>query len=745
MSETVDLSPFIRKLPDGTARLDLVVDGMTCAACIGDIENALSKAPGVLRARVNYTDRRLTVDWHDAQGDAQSIVEGLRTLGYSAYPFRANDAEDAETREAKRLLRCLGVAGFAAMNIMLLSVSVWSGDASGMDQSTRDFLHWVSALIVIPAAAYSGRPFFGSAFRALSRGGVNMDVPISLGILLALGMSLVETGLHAQHAYFDSAIMLIFFLLTGRYLDHAMRRRTRSFAANLAALRSPTAARISAEGEVVIVPAEVLTGGDILLSRAGERIPVDGVVLSGRSEIDESLVTGETQRRSVGEGDLIHAGSLNFSGTLRIEVTHAVGNTSLDEMEHLIEAAVAAKSRYMRLGDRAARLYAPMVHTAALLTAIGWLVSGASLHDAVVTAIAVLIITCPCALALAVPAVQVVASGALFRSGVLLSAGDAIERLSEIDTVVFDKTGTLTLPDVRVANAAEIDADLLERAARLALSSHHPLARPVAACAQLRRPYDATSEEPGAGVRGLLQGEEMRLGSPDFCDLAADAEAARAADPEASIICFRHGSHGVVLRVRQALRSDAVRTVDALRELGLSVHIFSGDRDGPVAQVARSLNITDARCRMKPADKAAALDDLAHAGHKVLMIGDGINDAPALASAHVSLSPITASDLAQNSADAVFLGEALMPVVRAVSIARRARSLMRQNLGLAVVYNMFAVPMAMLGHVTPLIAAAAMSGSSILVTLNALRASTRTGPGRGASVSAPPLLRPVKP
>ena len=721
MSETVDLSPFVRIFPDGIARLDLVVEGMTCAECIGDIEGALSRTPGITKARVNYTDRRLTVEWSGDQTNPGAIVEGLKDLGYAAHPFRGNIAEDAETRESKKLLRCLGMAGFAAMNIMLLSVSVWSGDVSGMDQETRDFLHWVSALIVLPAAAYAGRPFFASAFGALRRGGVNMDVPISLGIMLALGMSIVETHLHAQHAYFDSAIMLIFFLLTGRYLDHAMRRKTRSYAANLAALRAPTASRIDAGGEVTVVPAEVLAEGDVILCRAGDRVSIDGVVLSGRSEIDEGLVTGETRRRHVGEGDLIHAGSLNFLGTLRVEVTHAIGNTSLDDMERLIDNALTARSRYMRLGDRAARMYAPVVHSAALLTAAGWLWSGASAHDAIITAIAVLIITCPCALALAVPAVQVVASGALFRRGILLNSGDSIERLSEIDTVVFDKTGTLTLPHITVANLHEIDPDLMERAARLALSSHHPLARPVAACARLKRPFEDVSEEAGAGVRGGIQGQEMRLGSPTFCNLEAEAASAREADPEASLICFRHGEKTAILRVRQELRSDAARTISMLRRLGLHIAILSGDRAEPVTQIAKSLGITDAHACMKPTDKAAFLEELAARGHRVLMVGDGINDAPALACAHVSLSPITASDLAQNSANAVFLGDMLEPVVISITLSRRARAIMRQNLWLAVIYNLVAVPMAMAGYVTPLIAAAAMSGSSVLVTLNALR------------------------
>ena len=741
MDANADLSTYVRHPEAGVARLDLVVEGMTCAACIEDIEKALGKEPGVLRARVNYTDRRLTVEWRDGSLDPAHLVSGLDRLGYPAHPFQANESEDVESRESKRLLRCLGVAGFAAMNIMLLSVSVWSGDVSGMNVETRDFLHWMSALIVLPSAAYAGRPFFGSAWRALKGGGVNMDVPISLGICLALGMSIVETQLHAQHAYFDSAIMLIFFLLTGRYLDHAMRRKTRAVAANLAALRAPSASRIEANGEVVSLPAEALLPGDTILLRPGERAPIDGVVLSGHSEIDESLVTGETRRREIGEGDLVHAGSVNFQGALRLRVLKGPGQSLLDEIERLIDGALSAKSRYVRLGDRAARLYAPVVHVTALATALGWIALGASVHDAIVTAIAVLIITCPCALALAVPAVQVVASGALFRSGVLLGSGDAIERLSEIDTVVFDKTGTLTLPAPALANAGEIDATLLERAARLALSSHHPLSRPVAQYATLREPFDDVQEEPGAGVHGRLQGREMRLGSPEFCDMAEAAQAARAIDPEASVICFRHGDQTAVFRVRQSLRPDAHRIVAEIKALGLQVAIISGDRAPAVEMVARDLGVEDWRAQMKPGDKTGALQAFAAQGRRVLMVGDGVNDAPALAAAHVSLSPITASDIAQASADAVFLGEKLAPVLTSLRISRSARTLMRQNLWLAVIYNAFAVPMAICGFVTPLIAAAAMSGSSLLVTLNALRASAGEG---NTEVRPQPSLREAK-
>jgi Cu2+-exporting ATPase len=447
------------------------------------------------------------------------------------------------------------------------------------------------------------------------------------------------------------------------------------------------------------------------------------VVLSGTSEIDEALVTGETALRAIAAGAEIHAGSLNFSGTLTMRVTAAGTGTLIDEVERLLEKAVTAKSRYVRLADRAAQLYAPVVHATAATTLVGWLAFGASVHDAVVTAIAVLIITCPCALALAIPAVQVVASGALFRQSVILNAGDAIERLAEIDTVIFDKTGTLTLPEPRVANAATAPSDLLQTAARLALSSRHPLATAVAREALQRAPFDGATEEPGHGVRALVDGTEARLGSVAFCGLAK--EAAEPSEPGVSTIAISHAGRSAVLVVRQALRPDAVETVAALRALGLDLMILSGDRASAVEPVAAELGIAQWRGGINPAEKIAAIEALKQRGRRALMVGDGLNDAPALAAAHVSLSPISAADITQAQADAVFLGERLTPVREAIVTARRARRLMQENLWLAVIYNAVAVPVAILGLVTPLIAAVAMSGSSILVTLNALRARTR--------------------
>jgi len=719
MAQTLDLSMFVQHR-EGTSHLELAVDGVGCASCIRKIEGSVKRLPGVVDARLNFTNRRLAIDWREDELTAADLIAALEDIGYPAHPFQPEQAEMQEAQHMRWLVKCLGVSGFAAMNIMLLSVSVWSGHVTDMGQETRDFFHWLSALIALPAAAYAGQPFFQSALRAIRARALNMDVPISLGVITALGMSLVETATHAEHAYFDSATMLLFFLLCGRALDHAMRRKTRAVAGNLAALKAEFAHRFDGS-ELVRVPTAVLKTGDRLLVHPGDRVPADGVVLSGTSEIDESLVTGETMRRPVTAGATIHAGAVNFSGTLTMRVTAAGPGTLIDEVERLLKKAVTAKSRYVQLADRAARMYAPVVHTTAALTLAGWFLAGASVHDAIVTAIAVLIITCPCALALAIPAVQVVASGALFRAGVILNAGDAIERFAEIDTVIFDKTGTLTLPEPRVANAAAIPSDLLESAARLALSSRHPLAVAVAREARERIPFDGAIEEPGQGVRALIGGAEARLGSPAFCGITK-VESIGAGN---SIIAFSHNGDRIVLSVRQTLRADAIKTAAGLRALGLQLTILSGDRTDAVRPVASALGIADWKGGLNPAEKIAAIEALKVQGHRVLMVGDGINDAPALATAHASLSPISAADLTQAQADAVFLGERLAPVLEAVTIARRARCLMQQNLWLAVIYNAIAVPVAILGYATPLVAAAAMSGSSILVTLNALRVRSR--------------------
>src|SRR5215475_11333220 len=722
MQLTRDFSHYVRDAGPGLQHIDLAVEGVSCAGCMAKIERGLSAIPDVTLARVNLTDRRVALEWKQGALDPARFIDRLSELGYKAYPFEKASAEATEVEQSRFLLRCLGVAAFATMNVMMLSIPVWSGNVSDMLPEQRDFFHWLSALIALPAAAYAGQPFFRSALNALRAKGVNMDVPISIGVILALGMSLVETVHHAEHAYFDAAIMLLTFLLVGRFLDQNMRRRTRAVAGNLAALKAETATKFIGPDEITEVPVAAIHPGDVVLLRPGERCAVDGTVIDGRSELDQSLITGETVHVPAEQGTAVYAGSLNMSGTLRVKVSAAAEGTLLAEITRLFDNALKARSRYMRLADRASRLYAPVVHVTALGTVLGWILLGASWHDAIVTGVAVLIITCPCALGLAIPTVQTVAAGAMFKAGVLLNAGDAIERLAEADHVIFDKTGTLTLPELEVVNAANIPPDVFALAGQLALSSHHPIAAAIAQAAGAKSPLVGAVEEPGQGVHATIDGVQIRLGRPSFCGAEQMVENVALFDPEASIVTFSRGADQYLFSVRQGLRPDAWAMISALKQRNIAVEILSGDREPAVRAAANALGIGEWRAGVTRADKIARIEELKRRGIKVLMVGDGMNDAPSLAAAHVSMSPISAAHLSQSTADLVFLGKPLAPVVAAIDFSRKALRLMRQNLWLAVGYNVLAVPIAISGIVTPLIAAAAMSGSSILVMLNALRA-----------------------
>ena len=712
LSPRFDFTSYVATLPDGTSSLTLAIDGLHCAACVWLIESVLSRLPGVVSGRVNMTTRRLRLLWRTGETDPQELVARIVALGYRLTPFDEAAADDKGAARLRGLLRAMAVAGFAAGNIMLLSVSVWAGHAQDMGPATRDLMHWISALIAVPAIAYAGQPFFRPAIAALSAGRVNMDVPISLAVILATGMSLLQTATSQPHAWFDSAITLLFFLLAGRYLDARSRGRARGVAANLLALRVRAVTVVEAGGGMrVIAPTEVKAGMTVMVA-AGERIPVDGAIASGASDIDTAAITGESIPCPARSGDRVMAGTVNLTGPLRIVVESVGENTTLAEILRLVETAEQGRARYVALADRVARLYAPAVHSLALVAFIGWLLSGAGWQAALLTAIAVLIITCPCALALAVPAVQVTAAGRLLQGGILVKSETALERLAEADTVVFDKTGTLTEGHpilLRDGNWSEED---LAEAAALAAASRHPLARALAAATPDVRPAEAVEEIPGSGLRL----GSVRLGSRDWCG-AGPAE--EAGGPE--LWFARPGMPVLRFAFRNEPRRDAEEVVAALQRMGYRVELLSGDRTTVAGAMAGRLGIAHWRGACTPAAKAGRLRELTAAGHRVCMVGDGLNDAPALRLAHVSLSPAEAMEIAQNAADAVFQGDRLHPVLELLTVARRARRLVLQNLGLAFAYNAVTIPLAMAGLVTPLIAALAMSGSSILVVGNALR------------------------
>ncbi|MDO5612074.1 MAG: heavy metal translocating P-type ATPase [Paracoccus sp. (in: a-proteobacteria)] len=691
----------------------LSVPAVHCAVCITDIEGALNRHPGVRAARVNLTLRRVNID---APGlTAQDLIPVIEATGYDAHELDpgALSATSAD-RTSRDLLMRIGVSGFAMMNIMILSIAVWSG----AEDATRDMFHWISGAIAIPTVIFAGRPFFASAGRALRAGRLGMDVPISLALILATSISLYETIHSGHHAYFDGAVMLCFFLLIGRYLDYRTRAVARSAAEELTALEVPRAWRLTDAGEEQ-VPVADLRPGDLIRVRPGGRIPADGDVTEGYSEIDRSLLTGETLPVAAGPGQALMTGEVNLTGPLTLRVTVAGRDSSLSRLTELVAAAESARGRYTSIADRAARGYSPLVHVLALASFTGWLWATGDLRLAVNIAAAVLIITCPCALALAVPAVVTAASGRLFRRGLLIKDGTALERMAQIDTVVFDKTGTLTMGAPQVVSLDVIPDDLRPAALAQAQASDHPLSRALAAALQSAgvqpAPVEALTEHPGYGVAARWQDQPVRLGRADW--VGADAGQGALSSSWLAV----GDAAPIRLEFADSLRPGALDCVRRLRAEGQRVILLSGDVPAAVADIAERLDIQEWRAQVTPTGKAEAVQELTASGAHVLMVGDGLNDTAALAAAHASISPASALDAARVASDIVLMGQDLSPVADTLATARQAVKRIRENFAISLLYNLLAVPFAMAGLVTPLYAALAMSSSSVCVTLNALR------------------------
>jgi Cu2+-exporting ATPase len=684
--------------PD-TRTVTLSVPGMRCAGCIAGVEGALTALPRVALARVNLGEQQVRVTGTFA--DATPLIAALDGAGFAAREMDADALVPAAADvEGRALLMRIGVAGFAMMNVMILSVAIWSGAT----EATRDLFHWISALIAVPALAYAARPFLASALAALSARRVNMDVPISLAIVLAAGMSLHETWIGGPDAWFDAALSLTLFLLIGRYLDHRTRRAARSAAAALTALEVPRATLATGE----TVPTADLRIGDVVRVAPGGRVPVDALVETGEADLDRSLLTGESLPVRARPGTAVAAGETVLEAPLTIRATAVGEDTSLRRMARAVAVAEGARGRHVALADRAARIYAPAVHSIAAIGFTGWWLATGDPHKALLVAVALLIITCPCALGLAVPAVSVAATDRMFRLGLLLKSATALERLAQVDAIVLDKTGTLTTGTARLDH---LDPKAASVAAALARSSDHPVSRAIAAALPQVAPADVTDivELSGQGLTGIWQGEPVSLGRG-----------------EAGTELVLPGRAPIDVTPTETLRDGAQDLVTAAQKAGLPVMLLSGDRPAAVARFAARLGISDWRAEARPEDKIEVLRGQAAAGLRVLMVGDGLNDAGALAAAHVSIAPASALDAARAASDAVLLGGDLAAVPKALDLSRQARSRMLQNFGLAATYNAISVPLALAGLASPLMAAAAMSSSSILVVLNAIRLKVRT-------------------
>lgn len=698
---------------DGQNELSVLVSGVHCAGCIQKIESSLAKNQDIEKARLNFSSGRLAMNWKGDKTRANDFVALIEKLGYGVKPYDPRIEADETQKQERFLLLCLGVAGFAMGNIMLISVGLWSAGTDGsMQMATRDLFHWISALIAIPAILFSGRPFFRSAGKALRAGHTNMDVPISLALVLATSMSIWETVKHGEHVYFDSAVMLMFFLLIGRYLDFRARKNARSSATDLLSTLSGFANVLGGDG-VKRMPIRDLREDMLVQVAAGEKFPVDGIVENGQSSVDTSLVTGETLPRDIKPQNRVYAGTVNLSAPVTVKVEKAAEDSLLADVVRLMEQAGQGQAAYVQIADKAATLYTPVVHSLAAIAFLGWLfIGGIEWQDALLIAVTVLIITCPCALGLAVPVTQVLATGRLIKNGILVKSGDALERLSKVDMAIFDKTGTLTLgkPVLQGYYAPEI----LKKAASLASHSRHPLSQGVAeAYNDEIVKVDNIEEIAGQGIQGAINGKTLKLGSRILC---GDINAKTTPDLE---IWFQEGkSRPVQFILKDELRSDAAETIATL---GLNTVLLSGDRIAVANEIAQECGIDTVYGEKTPTEKFEILDGYKKQGHTVLMLGDGLNDAPVLAAADVSIAPGTAIDMAQNAADIIFMGDRLSPIKEVYNVAKLSQKLVKQNFALAIVYNICVIPMALAGMVTPMIAALAMSGSSLVVIANSFR------------------------
>lgn len=719
MTAAVDFSCFARDDEDRRS-LYMQVEGMRCASCAWKIEQTLSAHPGV-EARINFSTQRLRVSWPKASSpeSANAFAEEIEALGFHVAPFDPDSRAVQARLEERTLLTYLAVSGFATAAIMLFADALWfSRDLEG---PSRDLMHWFMGLIAMPATLYCGQPFFRSAISALKSGRTNMDVPISLAVILANALSLFETINHGHYVYFDASIMLLFFLLIGRYLDLKARGKAREAAQGLLAMLDGTA-RVLKDGQPLAVRIRDVRPGDVLIVTAGEKVAADGIVISGSSDVDTRLVTGETLPRPVVCGEKLYAGMINQSAPLHVEVSAAADDSLLSEIIVLMEKAEQSQSAYVRFADRVASLYAPVVHILALATFFGWTGFGyltggvVPWEDALLKAMAVLIITCPCALGLAVPVVHVLASSYLFSRGILLKSSKGLEVLARIDTVVFDKTGTLTEGQPHWLNPHDLEEADRRLAVSIAHHSRHPLSQAISA-AECYGPLPevVVADHPGDGLSATWEGEPVKVGRAAWLGLSPSED-------HQIELWFRRGDRPPVrLLFADIERSDADDTVSDLKQRGLHVIMLSGDRRQVAEALGAKLGITDVHAALSPVDKVRAIEDLRRDGHSVLMVGDGLNDAAALTAAAVSMSPSSGMDITQNAADFVYRGVGLTPIVTAFDVARRTRILVRQNFALSLAYNVLAVPAAVLGVVTPLIAAIAMSSSSLVVVLNSLR------------------------
>ena len=718
---------FVRPLEGGVREADLILEGITCAACVWLNERHLMQLPGVLAVQVNYATRRARIRWCEGEIRLSEILAAVAAIGYRAHPYDPLRSEELAQRERRGALWRLFVAGFGMMQVMMYALPVYISDGD-MSDNVLSLMHWASLLLTLPVVFYSAAPFFERAWRDLRLRRAGMDVPVALGVGFAFAASVWATLSGRGDVYFDSVSMFVFFLLGGRYLEMLARQRATRGAESLGRLLPSFARRLSVDGLVEErVPAGQLQAGDRVLVRPGETIVVDGLVRAGRSEVNEAWLTGESVPQFRQVGDAVLGGSLNGSGVLEIEARQVGEATRLAMIRRLMERAAAERPKLVEQADRVAGIFTLVLLALALLAGGYWWLTDAV--RAIPVFVAVLVVSCPCALSLATPVALTVATDAFARAGLLVTRGHAIEALAQADHFVFDKTGTLTTGVLRVEDVACVPGlgrdQALALAAALELHSEHVIGRAIVAAAG-EGVLAASDVEicAGQGLAGSIAGESHALGRYEHvARWAASALPASLMLSEARSIVYlaRRGQWLAAFALGDSLRADAGTLLAGLRDAGCGVSIFSGDSATAVRAVAEVLHVADARADLTPEEKHAGLHGLQSRKAVVAMVGDGINDAPVLAQAHVSIAMAGGTELARNQADILLLNDALDRLLLGRRLARKTLVVIRENLIWALSYNLLAIPAAMAGWVTPWIAGVGMGLSSLLVVLNALR------------------------
>ena len=743
--EPAVIASLCRQEPDGRAVI-LLIDGLTCAACSWLIGRALQRIDGVVRTSVNTASGRAQVVWNPDRVALSRVLRAIAELGYRPHPVTPESSHLQVRDERRAILKRLAVAGLGMMQVMMFAVAMYSGDFNGMDEAIRAYLRIVSLLVATPVMLYAGWPFLKGAAQALRSRIITMDVPVSVGLLLAYGASVINTWRHAGQVYFDSVTMFIFFLSIARYVEMIARHQSVGVTDSLSRLLPVTAHRLApAEaGAIQDVTVGQLAVADRLLVRTGEVVPADGEITLGATRVDESMLTGESTPVSRAVGDRVAAGTINLDAPLRMRITAVGPATLLASIVALLNRAQAERPRVTRAADLTASRFLARVLIGAALVCVFWL--AVDPDRAFAATLAVLVVACPCALSLATLVAVASANAALARRGVLVTHADAVEGLARATCVVFDKTGTLTQGTVTIGRCmprAELPAhECLAIAASLEAASEHPIARAFSG-AVARSVASDVRIVAGAGIEGVVEGARYRIGTRAFA-AAGGAEAGTAAediaakaDDDAAIVLGKAGVELAAFTLGDASRAESARTVALLEEQGLEVQILSGDSAEAVGRLARQCGISRYRARQSPMDKLEHIRALAARGEFVAMVGDGINDAPVLGGSGVSIAMGRGSALALASADLILMGDSLDALPGAFLLARRAQRIIKQNLVWAAGYNLTAMPLAAMGWVPPWLAAIGMSLSSILVVLNSMRVMRRPAPTAAPAATEP--------